>query len=243
MKATQNYIIPTIHYNEANINILKYLRPRLSKKIIKILDAGCGERQSFPLYGINRIITGIDRSTKVVEGREDIDWFIKGDIRNKYLANKESFDVVYCIFVLEHIKGARLVLDNIIYWLKPGGYIILAIPDGGSAFGYISRHTTYYLHKIFFVILRLITRQNWGRRPYKAFYDKVVSKNEIINYCIANKLKIKRIYHLIQRMPIGAPLFYRIMYAMLNVFIYIVHLLSFRKLSLKHDLLFIINKQ
>ena len=78
--------------------------------------------------------------------RKDLDEAIHGDLRTISFGERR-FDVVYSAFVLEHIEGAEDVLARMTGWLKPGGIIIIEIPDPGSVKGWVTKVTPHWLRR------------------------------------------------------------------------------------------------
>ena len=93
-------------------------------KTAKILDVGCGSGHTIQYLkskGFENII-GIDNSSTFVD-------------KYAYVADatyipfkKESFDVVLCLDVLEHMKDDSLVSSAILNVLKKEGVLILTVP-------------------------------------------------------------------------------------------------------------------
>lgn len=165
---------------------------------LNILEAGCGQNWDLDLEGIQYILTGIDIDEVGLEFRKnqqkDIHIAILGDLRTVTLPEKE-YDVIFNSFVLEHIDGAERVLDNFIQWLKPGGILILRIPDRDSVFGFLTRVTPFWFHVFFLKYIR--GYQNAGKPGYPPFptvYNKVVSRNGIYKFCEKHGLGIKAEY-------------------------------------------------
>jgi 2-polyprenyl-3-methyl-5-hydroxy-6-metoxy-1,4-benzoquinol methylase len=103
----------------------------------EILDAGMGNgnyafylRKIFPMAKI----TAIDVSkTKIVNVSNIVNLLNLKNIiiDQKTLTNikeKQKYDLVICIDVLEHIKNDNLAIKNIRESLKPGGTLILHVP-------------------------------------------------------------------------------------------------------------------
>ena len=156
---------------------------------VDILDAGCGQGWRLDLGGVPHRITGIDSDADAVrlrqEKRGDLTESLVGDLITVDLPISH-YDVVHSSFVLEHIAGADQVLDRFFRWLRPGGLLLLAIPDRDSAFGFLSRVTPFWLHVLY---RRHIFRQpnagNPGYAPYPTFYDRVISVQGMREYCSA----------------------------------------------------------
>jgi hypothetical protein len=105
---------------------------------------------------------------------------------------EERYDVIYSAFVLEHISGATRVLERFVRWLKPGGLIILRIPDRDSVHGFVTRRTPFWLHVLYH---RLV----WGQKnagkpgyePYPTVDDRVISRRGIREFAHGHDLTIR----------------------------------------------------
>lgn len=162
---------------------------------IEILEAGCGRSWPFKLDGIKYRLTGIDLDAEALKHRmevlRDLDEPVIGDLRTVVI-DSNRFDVVYCAFVLEHIVDAQEVLRRFIRWLKPGGSIIINIPDPQSAHGFITKITPHWFHVLFYrYIVGYKEAGQPGHGPYKTFYDEVVSRPGMREFCRANGLAIE----------------------------------------------------
>ncbi len=154
---------------------------------LKILEAGCGRSWPLHLDDIDYSLTGIDINQKALDLRHkihgDLHATIVGDLRTANF-EKGSFDVIYSSFVLEHIAGAEQVLQNFTHWLKPGGLIVLRIPNRDSVKGFMTRITPFWSH-IFYkkYIRKMKDAGKPGFGPYPTVFDKVVSRRGIYHFC------------------------------------------------------------
>lgn len=100
-----------------------------------ILDLGCSsgsflttlQGQNWDLYGIEMS----QESAKRASQRCGAKLFV-GDIVDASFAS-ESFDVITCFHVFEHLYNPRAVLAKIYAWLKPGGIFYALMPNIDSA--------------------------------------------------------------------------------------------------------------
>lgn len=105
------------------------------KKSGILLDLGCSsgsflafmQGESWKLYGIE-MSAEVARTAKK---RSKADVFV-GDILDAIFA-KESFDVITCFDVLEHLYEPRRVMAHVSEWLKPGGIFYVLVPNVNSA--------------------------------------------------------------------------------------------------------------
>lgn len=164
-------------------------------RVIQILEAGCGQRWMLHLDGVKYSLTGVDADPHALDIRKnvmkDLDQAIVGDLRTVTFENG-TFDVIYNAFVLEHIAGAEDVLKSFVSWLKPGGLIIIKIPDPNSVQGFITRVTPHWFHIFYYrYLLKKKTAGLPGYGPFRTFYDSVVSRQGMHEFCETNNLSIK----------------------------------------------------
>jgi SAM-dependent methyltransferase len=166
--------------------------------IIRILEAGCGQRWVLRLNGVKYLLTGVDLDPYALDIRKnvmkDLDEAVVGDLRTVTF-DAAKFDVVYNCFVLEHIHGAENVLQSFVRWLKPGGLIVIRIPDPDSVQGFITRITPHWFHIFYYrYVLKNKMAGLSGYAPYPTYYDSVVSRQGLHKFCEKNNLSIKAEY-------------------------------------------------
>lgn len=144
----------------------------------RVLEAGCGKRWVLTPHD-DVHVTGLDRDVGALrirrEAHGDLDEEIVADLRHVVLP-VEAYDVVYCSFVLEHVAGAEAVLDGFVSALRPGGRLIIRVPDGTSVYGFVTKRTPHFTH----VLYKRYVEHNKnagkpGYAPYPTVYDEVVT--------------------------------------------------------------------
>ena len=157
---------------------------------IQILEAGCGRSWPFKLEGIQYVLTGVDMDKDALEMRKntlsDLHEAIEGDLCSVDL-EEDKYDVIYCSYVLEHVERADLVMKNFAKWAKPNGLIIIRIPDPYSVQGFITRITPHWFHVFYYRFI--LERKNAGKPgygPYPTYYNPIVSRSGIRNFCNNN---------------------------------------------------------
>jgi SAM-dependent methyltransferase len=163
-------------------------------RCLQILEAGCGREWYFHLAGLNYELTGLDLDPAALKARMTI----KGDMTHSFVGDLRTadlpsgyFDVIYNAFVLEHIEGAETALVNFVRWLKPGGLLIIRVPDRDSVQGFLARFTPHWFHVFYY-------RWAWkvkdagkpGFAPYRTIYDPVVSRAGLCQFCVAYGLDV-----------------------------------------------------
>jgi len=164
---------------------------------IEILEAGCGRTWSLALPGVQYRLTGVDLDADALEARKtlarDLDEAIVGDLRTVSLGGRR-FDVVFCAYVLEHVEGAQAALENFAGWLKPGGLLILRVPDRDSAFGFVARSTPFWFHvAVWRYVYGSREAGTPGHAPYPAHYDPVLGIAALERFCSPRGLQVRRV--------------------------------------------------
>jgi SAM-dependent methyltransferase len=162
---------------------------------LRILEAGCGQKWDLNLAGTQYVLTGVDLDEVALKMRmnvaKDLDEIIVGDLRNVQLTDS-TYDVIYCSYVLEHVKGAEGVLRNFLRWLKPSGLILIQIPDPYSVKGFVTRVTPHWFHVFFYRhVMGVKNAGQPGYAPYPTYYDSVISRAGMREFCRLNDLTIK----------------------------------------------------
>jgi SAM-dependent methyltransferase len=160
---------------------------------LKILEAGCGQRWVLDLEGFDYQLIGVDQSKDAVESRQqkvnDLDQAIVGDLRTVEFPEHE-FDLIYNSYVLEHVDGAEQALLNFSHWLKPGGILVLRIPDPTTAYSFLANHLPFWMHV---VLKRAMGAKNAGKPgydPFPTFFDEVVSRRGIHEFCRSHNQRV-----------------------------------------------------
>jgi len=162
---------------------------------LSILEAGCGQTWWLNLDPVPYVLCGVDIDRKALEIRKyqkgDLHETVEGDLRTVELGDRQ-FDVIFCSFVLEHVDEADLVLKNFVRWLKPGGLLIVRVPDRDSVRGFITRMTPHWFHVLFYKLV--LGREKAGQPgygPYATFFHPWVSRRGMYRYCEAFGFSVK----------------------------------------------------
>lgn len=126
--ATYNYILP-----EYEQQFLKWIRP-LTKDSFRdktVLDAGCGMgRNSYwpLLYGAKSLVAFDYDERSVASARNTLRPFshtrvMFGDIET--FSMPETFDIVFSIGVIHHLRRPAVALRNLLTMVKPGGTLLI----------------------------------------------------------------------------------------------------------------------
>jgi SAM-dependent methyltransferase len=171
-------------------------RARKVTGTLKILEAGCGRLWNMDLEVADYELTGIDLDARALDHRQsvtrDLDVGVVGDICDRDVVPSKHFDIVYSAYVLEHIDGARAVLENFAEWVRPGGLIVLRVPNRDSVYGWAACHTPYRLHV--WIYRHLFGNRDAGKPgfgPYPTYHDPVLTLSSLAAFCLTHDLSLQ----------------------------------------------------
>ena len=161
----------------------------LQQPLRRVLDAGCGF--SLPLdFPPTVELVGLDASAEALAKNENIDEAIVGDIETHEF-DAGSFDAVLCWTVLEHLERPELALRKFSRTLRPGGLLIIGVPNIWSIKGVITKTTPHSFHV--WVYRHLLGHRDAGRPgsgPYRTYLKLAVSPGRLTRLAHANDLEL-----------------------------------------------------
>jgi SAM-dependent methyltransferase len=127
------------------INDLKQPKPVL------VLEAGCGSTSDVELP-FEKTVVGIDIDIEQLNNNDKLDSKIQGDLQT-YELPSNSFDIVACVDVLEHLPFPEKAIFNMSKSLKPGGYLLIAGPEPYSYKGLVAKYTPHSMRHFIFKLV------------------------------------------------------------------------------------------
>jgi SAM-dependent methyltransferase len=179
-----------VYQDEARRELQRVVdRASAAQPLRRVLDAGCGFE--LPLdFPPSVELVGLDSSAEAMAKNENIDDAIVGDLETVELEEK-SFDAVLCWTVLEHLERPDLALRNLARALRPGGLLIIGVPNVWSLKGLITKATPHRFHV--WVYRRLLGHPDAGRpgvAPYRTHLKLVISPRGLVRLARANHLEL-----------------------------------------------------
>src|SRR5258708_26398160 len=121
-------------------------RELFSHSSVRVLEAGCGSASNLNFAGQVQLV-GIDISEKQLARNTVLHEKIVGDVQS-YEFPPDSFDAIICSDVLEHLSQPELPLRQFAHAIKPGGLVILTLPNVLSLKGFVTKILPHTFHNL-----------------------------------------------------------------------------------------------
>jgi SAM-dependent methyltransferase len=120
---------PYQYFEDVNWGLLRLWNRRSN---LRVLDVGCGfATTSEHIQKLGNDVTGIEESAVACEvARARLGRVVQSDLIHADLGN-EQFDAIIFADVLEHLPWPVGVLRSYLRWLKPGGSVVISLPNVG----------------------------------------------------------------------------------------------------------------
>jgi SAM-dependent methyltransferase len=139
-----------------------------------VLDVGCGRVLPIDVPLDVRLV-GLDNDVDALGRNANIDDAIVGDIQDVQLP-AAAFDLVLCWNVLEHLERLDRPLATMARAIRPGGALVVGIPNRRSLKGLVTRATPHGFHV--WAYRRLFGWTNAGtpgHGPYRTYFARALS--------------------------------------------------------------------
>ncbi len=133
--------------------IAQQVAPYIPKNARRYLDIGCGLGGSLVAFSkLGLEVTGIDINDRLIHltkancsDHQLPECTLKGDILDEgFAAGLGKFDVITALAVIEHVADVKIMLQNAVRLLNPGGVLVLDIPNKDSL-SFVARDPHYSL--------------------------------------------------------------------------------------------------
>ncbi len=131
-----------VNFKKNNLGIIKKIN---KLKGTSVLDVGCGNGNMLSYLSKKFKKFGIDIDDNAIKNSQKYGVIFKKDLNRKITLPKK-YDIIIIYHVIEHLKEPIKFLNNILKYLKKGGYIVLGTPDFDSAMARMYGNNFRMLH-------------------------------------------------------------------------------------------------
>jgi SAM-dependent methyltransferase len=169
--------LPSGEARESLLAVHGILHAVLPPGKLRIYEAGGGSTSFLPLSVLDRAhVTVVDIDEDQLRNNTYAQQTILGDIQS-YRFQPETFDLVICYNVIEHLADVEAALLGFCESLKQGGGLILiGAPNPASLSGVVTRYSPHWFHVWFYRHVRGDRHAGEpGQPPFPTFFHPLVS--------------------------------------------------------------------
>ena len=185
--------LPHGEARQSLLNVHGILEARLPKTDLRIYEAGGGSTSFLPLNVLRRAhVTVVDIDEDQIRNNDYAQEAILGDIQT-YRFPPNSFDLVICYNVIEHVPDVEAALQGFCEALKPNGMILIGAPNPRSLSGVVTKYSPHWFHVWFYRHIRGDENAGLpGCAPFPTHFHPLVSLDRLEAF--AQKRGLQTIY-------------------------------------------------
>ena len=183
--------LPPGEARQSLIAVHEILSAELNSAELAVYEAGGGATSFLPLDIMRRAhVTVVDIDETQNLNNDYADEKILGDIQT-YRFQPESFDLVICYNVIEHLPDVQAALLRFCECLKKNGLILIGAPNPNSLSGIVTKYTPHWFHVWFYRHVRGdMDAGKPGEAPFPTFFHPLVSLANLDAFAKAHGLEV-----------------------------------------------------
>jgi SAM-dependent methyltransferase len=158
---------------------------------LTIYEAGGGSTSFMPLEILERShVTVVDIDADQIRNNDYAQDAILGDIQT-YRFKPNSFDLVTCYNVIEHVPDVKAALTGFCEAVKPGGLILIGAPNPKSLSGVVTKFSPHWFHVWFYRHIRGDKKAGLpGQAPFPTFFHPLVTLSNLETFAGDHGLQV-----------------------------------------------------
>jgi SAM-dependent methyltransferase len=183
--------LPSGEARDSLLAVHQTLMRKLPWRELAIYEAGGGSTSFLPFDVMDRAdITVVDIDAEQIRNNDYAHRKILGDIQT-YRFAPDSFDLVICYNVIEHVPDVEATLEGFFEAIKLGGLIMIGAPNPRSLSGIITKYSPHWFHVWFYRHIR--GDQNAGQpghAPFPTVFHPLVTLSRLESFAEAHGLEV-----------------------------------------------------
>lgn len=183
--------LPPGEARESLLAVHDVLEAGLPPNNLAIYEAGGGSTSFLPLSVLGRAhVTVVDIDENQIRNNDYAQEKILGDVQT-YRFTPDSFDLVICYNVIEHLPNLESALLGFCESLKRGGLILIGAPNPKSLSGVVTRYTPHWFHVWYYRYVRGDKKAGQpGEAPFPTFFHPLVALAALEAFAKAHGLQM-----------------------------------------------------
>ena len=183
--------LPPGEARESLLAVHGILGAELPPTRLAIYEAGGGSTSFLPLDVLRRAhVTVVDIDKEQIRNNDYAQARILGDVQTHRFA-PDSFDLVICYNVIEHLPDVEAALTRFCESLKPGGLILIGAPNPKSLSGLLTKYSPHWFHVWFYRHVRGDKNAGLpGQAPFPTFFHPLVTLSKLEAFAAGHGLQM-----------------------------------------------------
>jgi SAM-dependent methyltransferase len=183
--------LPPGEARESLLAVHDMLGSTLPPAPLAIYEAGGGSTSFLPLEVLERShVTVVDIDEDQIRNNDYAQQTILGDIQT-YRFKPDSFDLVICYNVIEHVPDVEAALSGFCESLKKGGLILIGAPNPDSLSGVVTKYSPHWFHVWFYRYVRGDKKAGQpGQAPFPTFFHPLVTLSNLEVFAKSHGLQV-----------------------------------------------------
>ncbi len=158
---------------------------------LALYEAGGGSTSFLPLDVLRRAhVTVVDIDEDQIRNNDYAQEAILGDIQTWRFA-PDSFDLVICYNVIEHLPDVEAALRGFRESLKQGGLMLIGAPNPNSLSGMVTKYSPHWFHVWFYRYVRGLKRAGQpGQAPFPTVFHPLVTLSNLEAFAKTHGLEV-----------------------------------------------------
>ena len=176
---------------ESLLTVHEILNVELPEHRLAVYEAGGGSTSFLSPAVLRRShVTVVDIDEDQIRNNTYAQETILGDIQT-YRFAPDSFDLIICYNVLEHVPYVEAALAGFFQSLKRGGLILIGAPNPRSLSGVVTKYTPHWFHIWFY--RHVVGKKNAGlpgEAPFPTYFHRLVTPSLLEAFARKNGLQV-----------------------------------------------------
>jgi SAM-dependent methyltransferase len=168
--------LPPGEAKQSLLTVHSILEARLPAGPLSIYEAGGGSTSYLPLDVLHRAhVTVVDIDEDQIRNNSYAQQAILGDLQT-YRFAPQSFDLIICYNVIEHVPDVEAVLIGFCTALKQDGLLLIGAPNPKSLSGIVTKYSPHWFHVWFYRHIRGEQKAGLpGEAPFSTHFHPLVT--------------------------------------------------------------------
>jgi SAM-dependent methyltransferase len=172
--------LPPGEAKQSLLTVHSILQARLPAGALSIYEAGGGSTSYLPLDVLRRAhVTVVDIDEDQIRNNTYAQKAILGDLQT-YRFAPQSFDLIICYNVIEHVPDVEAVLTGFCEALKDNGLLLFGAPNPNSLSGLVTKYSPHWFHVWFYRYVRGEKKAGLpGEAPFPTHFHPLVTPGNL----------------------------------------------------------------